>query len=91
MSILILTIPVALHQMCHAFLPIMAKNGRIVNMSSVGSSLKPYSEAMRQRFRNPNASQQDLDQLADDFLVRPNPLSVFLRSKFLYHPFSLPA
>lgn len=77
--------------MCHAFLPIMAKNGRIVNMSSVGSSLKPYSEAMRQRFRNPNASQQDLDQLADDFLVRPNPLSVFLRSKFLYHPFSLPA
>ncbi|RMY34298.1 hypothetical protein D0865_14221 [Hortaea werneckii] len=46
----------------------MAKNGRIVNMSSVGSSLKPYSEAMRQRFRNPNASQEDLDQLAEDFL-----------------------
>ncbi|KAI7317777.1 hypothetical protein KC315_g10297, partial [Hortaea werneckii] len=55
-------------EMCHAFLPIMAKNGRIVNMSSVGSSLKPYSEAMRQRFRNPNASQEDLDQLAQEFL-----------------------
>ncbi|KAI6793330.1 NAD(P)-binding protein [Hortaea werneckii] len=55
-------------EMCHAFLPIMAKGGRIVNMSSVGSSLKPYSEAMRQRFRNPNASQEDLDQLAEDFL-----------------------
>ncbi|KAI7565066.1 hypothetical protein KC317_g6622, partial [Hortaea werneckii] len=62
-------------EMCHAFLPIMAKNGRIVNMSSVGSSLKPYSEAMRQRFRDPKASQQDLDQLAEDFLppVETNP------------------
>ncbi|RMZ02387.1 hypothetical protein D0860_07226 [Hortaea werneckii] len=67
-AILILTIPTTLPQMCHAFLPIMAKGGRIVNMSSVGSSLKPYSEAMRQRFRNPNASQEDLDQLAEDFL-----------------------
>ena len=69
------------HQMCHAFLPIMAKNGRIVNMSSVGSSLKPYSEAMRQRFRNPNASQEDLDQLAEDFLVRLFPFSPFQSSR----------
>ena len=67
----------------------MAKNGRIVNMSSVGSSLKPYSEAMRQRFRNPNASQEELDQLADDFLVRPIPSdSLSLKS---YHLIFLPA
>lgn len=55
--------------MCRTFLPLMAQDGRIVNLSSVGSSLKPYSETIQQRFRNPNATQADLDTLAEDFLV----------------------
>ena len=55
--------------MCRTFLPLMAQHGRIVNLSSVGSSLKPYSESIQQRFRNLNATQADLDTLAEDFLV----------------------
>ncbi|KAK5111627.1 hypothetical protein LTR85_011805 [Meristemomyces frigidus] len=55
-------------EMCRAFLPLLSKNGRIVNLSSVASSLKPYSEAIKQRFRNPDASLEDLDALAEEYL-----------------------
>lgn len=36
---------------CQAFIPHMAKDGRIVNLSSVGSSLNPYSEDKADKFR----------------------------------------
>jgi carbonyl reductase 1 len=59
--------------MCQSFIPLMqAQFGRIVNLSSVASSLKPYSEAVQHRFRDPHASLEDLDRLAEDYLVRPS-------------------
>jgi len=36
---------------CQAFIPFLADDGRIVNLSSVGSSLNPYSEQKAQKFR----------------------------------------
>ncbi|KAK5137914.1 hypothetical protein LTR08_006683 [Meristemomyces frigidus] len=56
-------------QMCRAFLPLLAKDARIVNLSSTASSLKPYSEAIKTRFRNPKASFQTLDALATEYLA----------------------
>ncbi|KAL8722072.1 MAG: hypothetical protein Q9181_007564 [Wetmoreana brouardii] len=37
---------------CQAFIPHMAKDGRIVNLSSTGSSLSPYSEDKASQFRS---------------------------------------
>lgn len=56
--------------MCKAFLPLLSNTGRIVNLSSVASSLKPYSEAIQARIRDPNATLTDLEQLAQEFEVR---------------------
>jgi len=56
-------------QMCRTFTPLLSKTGRIVNLSSVASSMKPYDEAIRQRFRDPKATLEDLDQIGEDFLV----------------------
>ena len=53
--------------MCQAFMPLLSPTGRIVNLSSVGSSLKAYSPAIQQRFRNPNMTSQDLETLAVEF------------------------
>lgn len=36
---------------CRAFLPLLAKDGRIVSLSSVGSSLDPFSKQNATRFR----------------------------------------
>ena len=55
--------------MCKTFIPLMAPNGRIVNLSSVASTLKPYSEQIRQRFRQQNLTFEDLEQLAQEFQV----------------------
>ncbi|KAK3067139.1 hypothetical protein LTR53_016166 [Teratosphaeriaceae sp. CCFEE 6253] len=55
-------------EMCRTFIPLLAPNGRIVNLSSVGSLLKPYSAALQARFRHPQNSFADLDALADEFL-----------------------
>ena len=38
-------------------------------MSSVGSILRPYGEQIRERFRDPNMSLADLEQLAQEFIV----------------------
>ncbi|KAK4541347.1 hypothetical protein LTR36_008105 [Oleoguttula mirabilis] len=54
--------------MCRTFVPLLAKNGRIVNVSSVASSLKPYSDTIQHRFRNPHASLEDLNELAEEYL-----------------------
>ncbi|KAK3067043.1 hypothetical protein LTR53_016312 [Teratosphaeriaceae sp. CCFEE 6253] len=59
-------------EMCRAFIPQLAPNGRIVNLSSVGSLLKPYSAALQARFRDPQNSAADLDALADEFLASTN-------------------
>lgn len=56
--------------MCQRFIPLLAPQGRIVNLSSVASSLKPYSESIQQRLRNPDVTVSDLDRLAQEFLVR---------------------
>jgi len=54
--------------MCRTFLPLLSPNGRIVNLSSVGSVLKPYSETLQARFRNPKSTFPDLDTLAEEYL-----------------------
>lgn len=59
--------------MCKAILPLMSAHGRMVNLSSVASSLKQYSEAIQARFRNPENSIEDLDALAEEYLVNPHP------------------
>ncbi|KAK4561614.1 hypothetical protein LTR86_004293 [Recurvomyces mirabilis] len=51
------------------FIPLMAEQGRIVNLSSVASSLKPYSSAMQARFRDPNNTFEDLEKIADEYLT----------------------
>ena len=55
--------------MCQAFLPIMRKNGRIVNVSSAGSSLSNYSPDIQERFRNPHKSLQDIETLVQEYEV----------------------
>ena len=55
--------------MCQAFLPIMRQNGRIVNVSSVGGTLKNYSADIQERFRNPNKSLQDIEILVQEYEV----------------------
>ena len=57
-------------EMCRSFLPIMKGHGRIVNLSSIASSLEPYSEINRARFRDPKLSMSDLEQMAVEFEVR---------------------
>lgn len=56
--------------MCQTFLPLVSssdKQGRIVNISSVGSSLHIYNKAVQQRFRNPDMTLKDLEQLAQEY------------------------
>jgi len=53
--------------MCQVFIPLLSKNGRIVNLSSVGSSLNRYSEDIRQRFRDSDMTLEGLEQLAREY------------------------
>lgn len=58
-------------QMNQAFLPLVRENkGRIVNLSSVGSLLKPYSPAIQSRFRGVESLEQ-VEVLAQEYVVRP--------------------
>lgn len=52
---------------CQTFLPLMAENGRVVNVSSVGSSLNIYSPTIQQRFRNPEMTLQELEDMAREY------------------------
>lgn len=54
--------------MCTSFLQQLTPHGRIVNLSSVASSLKPYSADIQARFRNAT-SLQDLSDLAKEYEV----------------------
>ena len=55
--------------MCQAFLPLLKKDGRIVNVSSVGSSLERYSDGIKQQFRDPNLTLQDLEGMMEKYQV----------------------
>jgi len=55
-------------QMCQTFIPLLSKNGRIVNMSSIASQLKAYSPEIQARFRDPHATVETLNDIAQDFL-----------------------
>ena len=72
--------------MCKTFIPILSPKGRIVNLSSVSSTLKPYSEQIKQRFRNPNMTLQDLEQLSQEYQVRILP--IYMSSTSLLNPSS---
>lgn len=53
-------------EMCQAFIPVMRRTGRIVNLSSVASYLDPYSKEIQERFRTAR-SLQDLEDLIADY------------------------
>ncbi|KAL9114360.1 MAG: hypothetical protein Q9187_007496, partial [Circinaria calcarea] len=53
--------------MCQAFIPLLKKNGRIVNVSSTGSSLNQYSDKIRQQFRNPKMTLSDLEGMVQNY------------------------
>ncbi|KAI9818853.1 MAG: hypothetical protein M1827_007674 [Pycnora praestabilis] len=54
-------------KMCQTFIPLLEKDGRIVNVSSVGSSLNPYSNSVQERFRSPKMTLQDLENMAQEY------------------------
>ncbi|KAL8964546.1 MAG: hypothetical protein Q9183_004379 [Haloplaca sp. 2 TL-2023] len=56
-------------QMCRTFIPLLRAKGRIVNVSSTGSSLSGYSKELQERFRNPNMTLQDLEQMMIEYQV----------------------
>ena len=56
--------------MCQTFVPLLKKDGRIVNLSSVASSLNPYSKEIQERFRSENMTLADLENLAKEYEVR---------------------
>ncbi|CAO1597829.1 hypothetical protein XANCAGTX0491_001623 [Xanthoria calcicola] len=58
--------------MCQTFIPLLKKNGRIVNVSSTGSSLAGYSNDIQQRFRNPKMTLPDLDQMMNEYQESAN-------------------
>jgi carbonyl reductase 1 len=62
--------------MCQAFIPLIGKNGRIVNLSSFGSSLSHYSPAIQARFRDPKLTLEELEILAQEYQVLIYPLSL---------------
>jgi carbonyl reductase 1 len=58
-------------KMNQAFLPLVrASKGRIVNLSSIGSQLKPYSPDIQSRFRGVK-SLGEIQSLADEYVVSP--------------------
>ena len=56
-------------QMCQIFKPLLSKAGRIVNVSSTGSSLGQYSEEIQQRFRSSTMTLRDLEDLMQEYQV----------------------
>jgi len=54
--------------MCQTFIPLLSKNGRIVNMSSIASQLKAYSPEVQARFRDPHATVETLNDIVNDFV-----------------------
>jgi carbonyl reductase 1 len=57
-------------QVCQAFLPIMQKNGRIVNVSSQSGQLKYFDPSLQKRFLYPDLTLAELDALVHEYSVR---------------------
>ncbi|KAI4192127.1 MAG: hypothetical protein LQ346_004473 [Caloplaca aetnensis] len=57
--------------MCQTFIPLLSKDGRIVNVSSTGSSLSGYSKEIQDRFRSPKMTLDDLEQMMNEYQVIP--------------------
>jgi len=56
--------------MCQSIIPLLSKNGRVVNVSSIASQLSQhYSSEIQARFRDPAANLASLSALASDFLA----------------------
>jgi carbonyl reductase 1 len=55
--------------MCATFLPIMKPGSRIVNLSSVASSLQSYNEELQARFGNSKMTIADLQILVEEYEV----------------------
>ncbi|KAF2165338.1 hypothetical protein M409DRAFT_67203 [Zasmidium cellare ATCC 36951] len=53
-------------EMCKTFKPHLSKTGRIVNLSSVASTLKLYDSSIQDRLRNA-ARLSELDELAEEY------------------------
>lgn len=58
--------------MCQTFLPLLTKDGRVVNVSSTGSSLSGYSSEIQARFRSSKMSLDDLEQMINEYQVQPS-------------------
>ena len=58
--------------MCQTFIPLLREDGRIVNVSSTGSSLNQYSKDIQQRFRNPKMTLIDLENLLKEYQENAN-------------------
>ncbi|KAL8699826.1 MAG: hypothetical protein Q9224_001244 [Gallowayella concinna] len=58
--------------MCQTFIPLLSKNGRIVNVSSTASSLSGYSKEIQERFRDPKMTLQDLEQMMNEYQEAAN-------------------
>lgn len=55
--------------MCQSFIPLLSQNGRIVNVSSTGSSLGQYSKDIQQRFRSSKMTLEDLEEMMQEYHV----------------------
>jgi carbonyl reductase 1 len=55
-------------RMCQTFLPQLRPQGRIVNLSSTGSSLRIYSSEIQQRFRSARGL-GEVEALADEYMA----------------------
>ncbi|GIZ45323.1 hypothetical protein CKM354_000849600 [Cercospora kikuchii] len=53
-------------QMCQTFLPQLSDGGRIVNLSSIASSINTYSPEIQQRLRSATTF-EELEQIAQEF------------------------
>ncbi|KAI9724601.1 MAG: putative secondary metabolism biosynthetic enzyme [Chrysothrix sp. TS-e1954] len=54
-------------QMCRTFIPVLSKEGRIVNVSSTGSALGLYSRDIQQRFRSSKMTLDDLESMMQEY------------------------
>ena len=55
--------------MCQAFIPLLKKDGRIVNVSSTGSGLSIYSDKIQRQFRDPRMTLEDLESMMQQYQV----------------------
>jgi len=53
--------------MCKTFLPLIKKQGRIVNIASVACHLKIYSEEVQDRFREASKSTEGVEKLLSEY------------------------